>query len=238
MKLFKNILATICLLTFTGFSTIQAQLSEGTMTLEITDVTSDNPQVAAMSDMMKGNQTVVYFKDGTSLTKMNMMDGMIKIDVRVDSEENTDMLMEMMGNKMWVAATKAENDRMKAENDNPLEEMEISYDEGDTKEIAGYDCYKMIVTFPDADNASLEAYITEGLKINAPVIQGVELEGFKGFPLEYTFNNGMMNITVTTASLETTVDASVFDLNTSGFQKMTMQELMDMMGGMGGSFGF
>ena len=240
MKKINGIITSVVLMMLLGCLTmINAQSNQGTMALSITDVSSDNPQVAAMSDMLMGNETTIYFKDGQSLTKMNMMGGMVKIDVKVDAEENSDMLMDAMGNKIWVSSTKAENDLARAGVDNPLEEMDISYDQNDTKTIAGYECDKMTVTFPDQDGAALEAYITEDLQINAPVIQGVEMEGFAGFPLEYSFNNGMMNMTITTTSFEPTVDETVFDLNTSGYQKMTMQEFMDMMSNMGGGgFGF
>ena len=232
----RNILGLIAMICI-GTLSLNAQLNEGTMVLEIIDVTSDNPQVAAMSDMLMGNQTTVYFKDNQSMTKMNMMGGMVQIDIRIDEEETSDMLMDMMGQKIWINTPKLEADRMKAEMDNPFEEMEITYDQEDTKEVAGYNCYKMVVVFPDQEGAILEAYVTEELSVNAPVIQGVEIQEFAGFPLEYTFNNGMMNMTITTASFENTVDVAVFEINTDGYQKMTMEELIEMSGGMGG-FGF
>lgn len=235
-KIIKSSLFLLALFSV-SLATLSAQIDKGTMTLEIVDVTSDNPQIAAMTDMFKGNVTTVYFKDNESVTKMNMMGGMVKIDIKIDEEETSDMLMDMMGQKIWINTPKIEADRMKAENENPFGEMEITYDETDTKEIAGYNCYKMTVTFPDNENASLEGYVTEDLSIKAPVIQGVEISEFQGFPLEYTFNNGMMNMTITTASFEPTVDESVFVFNTDGYQKMTMEELMEMSGGMGG-FGF
>jgi len=188
--------------------------------------------------MMKGNETIVHFKGKESLTKMNIMGGMVKIDLKMSENEDFDMLMDAMGQKIWVNTPKLEMDKMKAETDNPMEYMEISYDEADTKTIAGYECYKMSVVFPDQEGATLEAYISEELKTNAPVIQGVEMKKFKGFPLEYNFNNGMMTLSVVAKSFEPTVDESVFELNTSGYQKMTMAELMEMSGGMGGGFGF
>lgn len=235
MKIMKNMGAILLLLTMVSFTQMaQAQQSQGVLTLEITEVTSDNPQIQAMSDMFKGSETIVHFKGKQSLTKVNMMGGAVQIDVKVDEAEKSDMLMNMMGQKIWVETTKIENDRMKAEAQSPMSEMEISYNEGDIKEIAGYQCYKMTVTFPDAEGASLEAYITEELDINAPVIQGVEITGFKGFPLEYTFNNGMMSMNIVTKSFEKTVDDSVFDISTDGYKKMTMQEFIQMSGGMGG----
>ena len=239
MKRVKRLITTLLSLTMLIATLALSAQNEGTITLEITDVSSDNPQVASYADMMKGNQTFVYFKESTSLTKINMMGGMVKVDIKVDEEESTDVLMEMMGQKIWVNTTKAESDRMKAESDNPMAEMDIAYDEGDTKTIAGYECYKMSVEFPDAPEGSLTAYITDDISVRPPIINGVEVSEFKGFPLEYTFNNSMMSLTVTTTSFEQSVDDGVFALNTSGYQKMTMQEFMDMMGSMGGgNFGF
>ena len=114
---------------------------------------------------MKGSETKVFFRGAESLTRVDMMGGMIKIDVKIDEEENSDMLMNAMGNKIWVASTKLEEARMKAETDNPMEEMDITYDKDDTKEIAGYNCYKMTVEFPDAEDSGLVGYVTEDITI-------------------------------------------------------------------------
>lgn len=236
MKSLKNIFA-IALLALFAVANVNAQ--DGTIVMEITDVTSDNPQMAAMADMFKGSQTSIFFKDKVSLTKMNMMGGMVKVDVKTDEEKKTDMLMEMMGNKIWVETTKLESDRMKAEMDNPMSEMEFTYDTEDTKEIAGFNCYKMTIEFPDAEGSSIVGYITEEIDVRPPVIQGVEVEEFKGFPLEFTFTNPMMTMTTVATTFESTVDESVFDLKTSGYQKMTMAEFGEMMQSMGGGgFGF
>ena len=240
MKKINRIFIALTLLTICfGVVSLDAQKNEGAFTMEITDITSDDPQVAAFADMLKGGKTKVFFKGKKSLTNMEMMGGMVKVNVKVDEEETSDMLMEMMGQKIWVNTPKAEADRMRAEQDSPMSEMEIEYDETDTKTVAGYECYKMTVTFPDAgEGTSLSAYITEDITVRPPVIQGVELDEFKGFPLEYVFNNPQMSMTMTTTSFEDTVDEGVFELNTSGYQKMTMSEFMDMMGSMGGGGGF
>ncbi len=236
MKSLKNIFS-IALLALFAVANVTAQ--DGTIVMEITEVTSDNPQVAAMADMFKGSKTSIYFKDDLSLTKMNLMGGMVKVDVKTDAEKKTDMLMEMMGNKVWVETTKLEADRMKATADNPMSEMEFTYDTEDTKEIAGFNCYKMTIEFPDAEGSSLVGYITEEIDVRPPVIQGVEVEEFKGFPLEFTFTNPMMTMTTVATTFESTVDETVFDMNTSGYKKMTMEEFGEMMQSMGGGgFGF
>jgi hypothetical protein len=46
-----------------------------------------------------------------------------------------------------------------------------------------------------------------------------------------------MNMTFTTTDYTADVDASVFDVKSDGFTKMTMEEFQSLMGGAGG-FGF
>ena len=73
--------------------------------------------------------------------------------------------------------------------------------------------------------------VTEELNITAPIIQGVELSEFKGFPLEYTFNNGTVTTSITTIAYDDNVDIAAFEKKTDGYTKMTMQELIKMTGG-------
>ena len=135
---------------------------------------------------------------------------------------------------MWVNSPKLEQDRLKAEADDPMEYMEIEYDMDDTKTIAGYECFKMSVDFPDAEGFRLEAYVTDQVDVRPSIIQGVDIADFKGLPLEYKFLNPQMNLTVSAKSFDDTVDASVFELNTAGFQKLTMKEFLELTQQFGG----
>jgi len=238
MKKKISMIASFILVVFMSAS-LFSQDGAGTIVYEITEASSDNPQAAQFAEMMKGNETLVYFKDGESLTKINMMGGMVKMDLKQDQEKNLDLLLDAMGQKIWVNSPKLEQDRMKAEADNPMEYMEIAYDMEDTKSIAGFDCFKMTVDFPDAEGFKLEAYVTDQIDVRPSIIQGVDITEFKGLPLEYEFFNPQMNLTVTAKSYEDTVDASVFELNTAGFQQMTMKEFIDLTQQFGGGgFGF
>lgn len=239
MKKNISIIASLILAIFMSTS-IVAQEGSGTIVYEIVEASSDDPQAAQFAEMMKGTETLVYFKDKESLTKINMMGGLIKVDLKKDKEENLDMLVDAMGQKMWVNSPKLEQDRLKAEADDPMEYMEIEYDMDDTKTIAGYECFKMSVDFPDAEGFRLEAYVTDQVDVRPSIIQGVDIADFKGLPLEYKFLNPQMNLTVSAKSFDDTVDASVFELNTAGFQKLTMKEFLELtqqFGG-GGGFGF
>jgi len=238
----KNVLKTLllCLLTV-GTFTVQAQveLSEGYIKMEITEASSDDPQTAQALEMMKGTETEVYFKDGKSLTALNMMGGMIQMKNILNENGDLVMYMDMMGNKMEVTGSKLEMDKLKAENPTPLSDLDITYDESDTKEIAGYKCYKMIASSSENEDLKIIAYITDQIKINAAVIQGVDLSEFKGFPLEYSMDmGGQMKLVVSTVDLKESIDTKVFDIDGSAYKKMNWEEFMSQMGGMGGGFGF
>ncbi len=230
------LLCVACLMTMVTTLAV-AQSDKGTITMEIVDVTSDNQQVAAQLQMMKGTQLNVYYKGQVSVTSMNMMGGMVVTNVKMSEKGDMDMLMTMMGQKIWVQASKAEQDRARAENANAMTDLDIEYDESDTKNIAGFDCYKMIVTSPDNEGFKLEAYITPKLKINAAMIQNVDISEFRGVPLEYIISSavpgmgGSMNMVFSTTNYSNDVDDAMLQLNTDGFTKMTLQEFMSSMGG-------
>lgn len=212
-------------------SSLSAQLDQGTFTMEISEISSDNPQMVQVAEMMKGTQTTVHFKGDKSVTHMDMMGGMVKMEMFTQKDAEFNMLMDAMGQKFWVTMPTTEIAQMKAKSP----EMTITYDKSDTKVLAGYECYRMDVVVDGDQEMNISAYITEELNVQAPVMQGVDMEKFAGFPLEYTINGGPMEMTVTTIDFAKTVDESVFEMKTAGYQKMSMEELQSMGGG---GFGF
>ena len=209
---------------------------KGVLTMEVVDASSTDAQVAAQMEMVKGTQIEVSYLDQMSLTNIISMGGLMNVSVKLAETGDMDLLLDVFGQKMWVTSTKAELDIAKAEAG--ASDPEFVYDENDTKEIAGFQCYKVTMTNPDAEGFKIEAYITEEIKANAAVIQGVDISEFRGFPLEYSISSSApsMNLTFTTTDYSADVDASVFDVKTDGFTKMTMEELQSL-GGAGG-FGF
>ncbi len=211
-----------------GFvNTSIAQSDKGTITMEITEVSSDNPQGAQMAEMMKGTQTIIHFKGDKSVTQMNMMGGMIKMNLHAEIGGEFNMLMDAMGQKIWVNMPITEIAQLKSQ----APEMEITYDKEDKKTIAGYECYRMDAVVDGDTEMNITAYITEDLNFEAPIMQGVDMTQFAGFPLEYSMEGGPMELTFTTKELLDTVDDAVFELNTSGYQSMSMDDLQSMGGG-------
>ena len=210
---------------------------QGHISYEITDASSDNPQIQAQMEMMVGGTTEVYYIESESLTENNMMGGMVNIKMK-KNDDGMKMAFDMMGQKMLIPISKAEMEKMKAEGDNPMNELNITYDQSDTKEIVGFTCYKMVASPVTNPEIKIEAYITEEITTTAPLIQGVDMEQFQGFPLEIVANMGQVVMTTTATAYEGTCEPSALTLDTNGFTELSFEDFMSSMGQMGGGFGF
>ena len=104
---------------------------------------------------------------------------------------------------------------------------EIVYDKKDTKEIAGFKCYKATITMND-DSKSV-FYVTEA--ITPPAGTSNSKVKLSGYPLEITVQTpqGEMIMKATKFVKETPADA--FKVG-EGFTKVTMEEFQKQMGGM------
>lgn len=218
-------------------------LDEGVITMEITDVSSDNEQVEAQMQMMKGSQTEYHFNADNSLVKMNMMGGMINMTFHTDNtSEDMTMLFDMMGNKMMVESTKAEREESQDEDAlDAMKGLKVVYDENDTKEILGYKCVKANISNPEGEEdegMAFTMYIARDIKASANMIQGLSEIELEGFPLAYELITPQMTMSMEAKDLKKEVSAEAFKLETGGYQKMTMEEFRESMGGMGGGMGF
>lgn len=216
----------------------QTTIKQGYVKMEITEVTSEDPQAAMQLEMMKGSTTEVYFMKDKYKTTMNMMGGMIRMNNMVDIKANKmDMLFDAMGNKMWV-----ESDLDEAKANKPTAQdmsgFKVEYDKSQTKEILGFKAYKATITTPNSADMSIEGWVTEEIKTDANIIQGMEDLKLEGFPLEFSIMNPMMKMTFAATDFKDDVDASEFVLKTDGYKKLTQAEFQEMMGAMGGGMGF
>ena len=212
--------------------TAQKMISKGSVKMEITKVTSDDPQMAMGLEMMKGSQTEVVFKEDQYITTVDMMGGMVKMKIFVEQSKNAmNMLMDAMGNKTWIETKLDETQDAKEKEISALTKVE--YDKNDTKEVLGYKCYKMTITNPEMEGTTVTGYVTEDIKTKANIIQGFQSVNLAGYPMEFTMNNSKFAMTMTAVDLKETVDESKFNLDTKGYKKMTMEEFKKSMGGFG-----
>lgn len=232
----QRLLFILCLIVVAGNMFAQKTMSQGMVVMELTDITSPDPQTAAMMEMMKGSQTEINFNTKGHSSKMSMMGGMVEVKTYVNSETKAfDMLMDMMGQKYWIQSNTDE--LAKDEQAQKAANAKVEYNKDQKKKIMGYDCYAMTVTMPDNAEMKLTGFVTEDIKTDANIIQGMQAIKFAGFPIEYTLETPMVKMTMTAIDIKDNVDASKLTAQTSGYTKMTMEEFKQKMGGMGG-FGF
>jgi len=182
MKHILNILLAVFMF---GSASAQMMLEKGSITMEMTDISSTGAQAAELG-MLKGAEMTVHFSGDKSLTSISLMGGMMNMSTLVNKSTNkTDILIDAMGSKMWAEETTEaanENDIAKS-----VEGMNVKYDESQTKEILGYKVIKAMITRADQPNMKMEAWITEEIKIKSDFIPGMEDLKLKGYPL-----SGMM----------------------------------------------
>lgn len=224
-------LLLILLLSVSASSLVaQEELKEATLTYEITDISSDDPNVNQQLAMMKGSTMSILLMEGQQLTEMSMMNDMIKQKMLMDVETgNMDMYMDAMGQKFKVNVPS--KNKVDAE-----VEPNIEYFKDDRKQIAGYDAYKAIISTQQEDGQSMKltTYITEDLKFAGDIIRNMPgTNKLQGMPLEYTVNQPQMSMTFTATNVSKEVDASAFEFDKSGYKEMTQEQLEQMGGGMG-----
>jgi hypothetical protein len=217
----------------------QTELKEGMIKMEITEVSSDNEQVAAQLEMMKGTQTQYYFTNEKSLVSANMMGGMIKMQSLVNNaDEHLTFLFDAMGQKMMVKSTKEERAAMEAEQAEAMEGIKVVYDESQTKDILGHKCVKATIEGGADFPMNFHMWVATDIKASNKLIQGLQGFEIKGFPLEFVMDMEQMSMTYSTVELDKKVDKEVFNVNTSGYQEMTFEEFQQQMGAFGGGMGF
>ena len=238
-------ITTLCFFLFllVGTSTYaQKEMKEGVISMEITAVESSDEGMAGMLQMLKGSEMSVSFNKDNSLMTMDMMGGMMK--TRALTKKNSKemiTLIDAMGQKMMNKMAKEEFEKTKGKAKDI--KMDITYDKSDTKKILDYNCHKAIIKIPmpakegqESQFVEMIAYVTNDLKLSESLMQGVEASNLKGTPLEYSIKSAMQgqafSMTFTTTGIKTSVDKSIFELNTEGYKEVTLEQ-MQSMGGMG-----
>jgi hypothetical protein len=198
-------------------ATLIAQPQEGSISYRI-DIDGLDAQTKSMMQNMMMTMT---FKEKKSRVDMDM--GMVK-NTTITNGDNTYSLMDYMGSKFKIPMSK-EDVKSKKMNE---ADYDIEYTK-DTKQIAGYTCKKAIIKTKDKNVFNI--WYSDALFPNAS--EQTQYTKFKGgCPLEFDMaQNGMkMKLTATKVELGNVSD-KVFDIP-DGYQEVTFEQLMQMMGGM------
>jgi hypothetical protein len=146
-----------------------------------------------------------------------------------DNPKDAALLMDMMGQKYHVVEL-TEEDLNGTNNFMNMDDVEeVTYDEKDKKDIAGYPCYRANVKMKNG--MEMKYYITE--KIQPPVgIKSKDQVKLKGYPLEMTIDTGQgLEMVFVAKEVSDKFEKSVFDIP-EGYEKKTMEEFQKEMGDM------
>jgi hypothetical protein len=213
----KKSLFVLCLLSLMSvFSYAQKVINEGKVVYKITypEMELDN-QTAAMLP----SESVVFFKNTKSRTDVSMGMGMTTSTI-IDSKTDSHIaLFDMMGNKSAVITTPEE---VQKHRDSQKNSKVIQTEE--KKEIAGYDCKKIVLS--NNDTTRMEMFYTD--KINPKAKLMPEARNIEGFPLEYIMEQNGMKMKMTAMSVtEEKVSDDQFVIPPD-YTVKTMEEMMKM----------
>jgi len=213
----------------------QSVIDKGYIKIEVVDVKTEDSQMAAMAGMFKNSFTEVYFLPQKSLTKLSMMGGMTTTTILTDEKsENNLYLMSLMGQKIKLDLTKEELAKMQA-GENKASDVKIKYFKDQKRTILGYSCHKAEMVVNNTQEVAMTLWVTEQIKSNAQVAQGMEANMLKGFPLAYELSvQGQFTMLMEATKIEKDFDKTVFNVNTKGYKSMTFDEFMESMGSMMG----
>jgi GLPGLI family protein len=213
----KRILLSLYLLVFTIGLFAQKQF-EGKV---VYGITYENlpAGMEAMASMLP-SEIKIYIKDNMSRTEQSMGMAGNQIVISDNKTETGTMLMDMMGQKYFV---KMDNNSTK--NAKSAAEPKYNY-LTETKEIAGYKCKKAEVTMEGIDE-SFSVFYTEDI----PYGSNKQFKGLKGFPLEYEIAANGLNMHVSAKQIANEKVPDAFFKIPDGYQEMSQEDLMKMMGG-------
>lgn len=221
-------LAVICFLATSVFAQKKIK-GEGFVKYEITDVQSDD----AMAGMMKGSTMEMYITKKNQRTTINMMGGMMVMDMIMIGDEDPVMLMDMMGNKIKMAEPEED---AKAEAETTVEASGMTYKQNKkkTKEIAGYKCFQVIGK--DKSGQEMTFYVTDKISLTpegSGMTGAIEYDKIGGFPLEFTVGMGKESMTFTAKKVSGDISKDAFEYSEEGYEEMSPEELGSMGQGLG-----
>lgn len=229
----KNVLILLTVFAFFSFTSMAQEVTKGYMKYEVTDVKTEDendPNAEMIKNMLEGTVTRVYFDGPSSLTRMSMMGGMMDMRILVDKDQNTEMYIDAMGQKILTKVSKEEADKMQEETKAPT----FVQHRDKTKKIQGYDAFLVTMDMGDAEGVpGMEYWVTDQIKTNAVISQGVDNDLLGGIPLEFTVViPGQFSMTTSLTEFKNDFKSTVFEFDKSGYKEMSIEEISNM--GLGG----
>ena len=236
-----NLKSFLFILSFFVFKAqMSAQITTGSMDLAITDVSmndlpGDDTNGEVFTNMMKNMKMTLHFNPEVQVTEMSMMGTMnIKQFMRGG---NMEQYMDMMGQKMLVKSGIEQFQKMGVNPEEMKDLYKIEKFKDDKKELLGFDCYRVEVSFdmskfvstneegednPFIDQmkeVTMSIYLTEAIKLNNFNLNQFQMVELDGAPLSTSIDMGMMKMTVEAVSFSKDVPASAFEMPTGEYRE-------------------
>lgn len=200
---------------------------EGVITYKITypDATFPKEQMAMMPQIftitIKGTKSRTEINAGGMGTQVEITDYVTKTKTN---------LIDVMGQKYAIKQTADAIQKQMAKE--PQGKVQLT---GETKNIAGYNCKKAIVTTDDDGvKTTLEVYYTEELGAQNANFDNPTYKDINGVMMEFTMKTPQISMKFTATTVEKkNVSEKLFEIP-EGYTLTTEEELKAKFGGMGG----
>ncbi len=218
------ILSAFCIV-FSNPAIAKKKEFKGTISYKISypEGSVDESMKAMLPKLMK-----VSIRQGMVKTEINS--GMGKqVEILNIEEKTTTSLLDIMGQKFSIktSAEEIQDELTKAP------ETKITYTD-ETKEIAGYDCKKVIITVKEKDSETeteVIAYLADDFSNEGIYFDNPDFKDIKGILLEFEVNSGEIQMKfIATSVNKKNIPEKEFAVP-EGFKETTKDELQEMFGG-------
>lgn|SRR5690554_117106 len=201
-----------------------SQITTGKVSYDVY-LSSDNPQMSAYIEQMESSLMEIFFDGGKTRNDFFMGEMSTTHTISIQGEDTTLVLMDNMYlGKVALKVTENEEDES-GEYSFKVKSVELI--DGETKEVAGYQCKKAVVTYDN--DFSTEVWYTEEIKPEHRVGQYL-FEEIPGMPLEMTGKNFGMDMKIVAYEVSNKLSKrqinSLFSLEIpKGYTLKTVEEL-------------
>lgn len=201
-----------------------SQITTGKVSYDVY-LSSDNPQMSAYIEQMESSLIEIFFDGGKTRNDFFMGEMSSTHTISIQGEDTTLVLMDNMYlGKVALKVTENEEDES-GEYSFKVKSVELI--DGETKEVAGYQCKKAVVTYDN--DFSTEVWYTEEIKPEHRVGQYL-FEEIPGMPLEMTGKNFGMDMKIVAYEVSNKLSKrqinSLFSLEIpKGYTLKTVEEL-------------
>ena len=211
MKNFLSLLFFFCVAVSVN---AQKKISELTLVYDAR-VTTGNAE-PKMADAFDGATSTIYLKG--NLSRSEMVSALFSSTTIHDAKTGTAVVLrEVSGQKLLIRMSSKDWQEKNARYEG------ITFtNSGETKEIAGYKCIKAVAKMNDG--SSFTVYYTPDI-IPENKEYDYHFKNLNGLPLEYELTQRNLTIRYTVSRINLNpVQASRFDIPTSGYREMTFEE--------------